>query len=225
MLLRKGPIMFVRPYSSDISCLQSIEMDGEYSRYFNVMPGDIVIDIGANIGSFSVPAAFREPEAHFFAIEPMPENFRLLSDNISINKLTNIKSIFAGISDKKEGLVFYRGKGTWFASGSMYKMDAIDENKKETVQCVTIADIFTDNNLKTCDFLKMDCEGAEYKILFNCPDDIWKKIKKIALEFHNFEEGKNQFDIIKLLEEKGFRAVLPKKYKDKKIGLIFAIKL
>lgn len=220
--LRKGPVFLLRPYSSDISCMQSIVIDGEYFPYFNVMPGDTVIDIGANVGSFSVGAAYREPTARFVAIEPVQKNYELLCKNIELNNLTNVVPINLAVSDKKEKLTIYHGRGSWFASGSFYKIDATRDDDEEEVNCLTLADIFSDYQIDRCDFLKMDCEGSEYKILFGTPDEFWQKIKKIALEFHNFEPDKDQFTIVEFLRSKGYQVVLPKKYERKEIGLIFA---
>ncbi len=224
MSLRNGTIFFVRAYSSDISCLQSITMENEYFPYFNVMPGDTVIDIGANIGSFSVSVAYREPSAKIYAIEPVKNNYNLLCQNIELNHLTNVSPINVAISDKREELTIYHGLGSWFASGSFYKVDATDPHSSEEVSCITLEDIFIENEIGNCDFLKMDCEGAEYKILFSLSDELLRKIKKIAIEFHNFESDNKQHDIVKFLESKQYRVILPRKYQNKEIGLVFAIK-
>lgn len=225
MRLRNGLVFYVRPYSSDISCLQSITMENEYFRYFNVMPGDVVVDIGANIGSFAVPVAYREPTARLVVVEPVEANVSLLKKNIEANNLKNVSVVRAAISDQTETLIIYHGKGAWHASGSLYKIDATNSDHKEEVESLTLGALFVEYNIEVCDFLKMDCEGAEYKILFSLPDDVWKKIKKIALEFHNFEPEKNQFDIVKLLETKGYRTILPKKWEKRAIGNIFAVKI
>ncbi|OGL79701.1 hypothetical protein A3F28_01315 [Candidatus Uhrbacteria bacterium RIFCSPHIGHO2_12_FULL_57_11] len=221
--LRNGPSFFVRPYSSDVSCLQSITRDGEYFRYFNVMPGDTVVDIGANIGSFAVFAAYNEPTSRVIAVEPVQKNFDILRKNIDCNRLANIVAVRGGISDVSGPLIFHHGKGAWFASGSLYRIEATSDSKEE-VPGRTLADLFAEYGIERCDFLKMDCEGAEYKILLGCPDSVWLKIRKIALEFHNFEPGKNQFDLLDLLRSRGFRAIIPRKYERKEIGLIFGVR-
>lgn len=221
--LRKGPTFLVRPYTSDSSCLQSITRDHEYFPYFRVMPGDTVVDIGANIGSFSVYVAHQEPAARVIAVEPVGANVELLRKNVAENKLENVAVVHAAVADHAGELTLYHGKDTWHASGSVFAIDATDQAKKETVPCVTLADLLRSQGVGRIDFLKMDCEGAEYQILFSLPDDIWKHIRKIALEYHNFVPGKSQQDLLTLLAAKGFRAVLPKKYNNKDIGLIFAI--
>ncbi len=222
--LRRGPAYWVRPYTSDAACLQSITRDQEYFPYFNVLPGDTVVDVGANIGSFSVFVAHREPTAKIVCVEPVQANFAILEKNIAENALTNITPVRAAIADHPGTLTIYHGKGTLHASGSAYAIDATDAGDKEEVPSMTLGALLDAHGIGHVDFLKMDCEGAEYDILFSLPDAVWTRIKKVALEYHNFVAGKNQEDLLSLLQQKGFRTVLPKKYQGKAIGLIFALR-
>lgn len=59
----------------------------------------------------------------------------------------------------------------------------------------------------------MDCEGAEFEILYNLPDEYFKKIKKIRLEYHNhLSNEKNNIEyLMKFLEQKGYRVKKSKK--------------
>ena len=49
---------------------------------------------------------------------------------------------------------------------------------------MTIPEILDGNGPKRCDLLKMDCEGAEYDILYHCPSEVLTRIDRIALEVH-----------------------------------------
>lgn len=64
------------------------------------------------------------------------------------------------------------------------------------------------NTLSSVDFLKMDCEGAEYEIIKKTPKNILSKIKFIALEYHLKEQyaclPNSPLELIKKLEEAGF---------------------
>jgi hypothetical protein len=55
---------------------------------------------------------------------------------------------------------------------------------KISVDCLTLEDIFKKHRLKKLDLLKLDCEGAEYEILYETPAEILAKIKEIRLEYH-----------------------------------------
>jgi Ni,Fe-hydrogenase I small subunit len=86
-----------------------------------------------------------------------------------------------------------------------YLLSGID--KPETyveVPTTTLQEIMDSNNLERIDFLKLECEGAESSILHSTPGDYLKRVKKIAMEFHDHLSALNHQDIQKLLEEVGF---------------------
>ena len=65
--------------------------------------------------------------------------------------------------------------------------------------------MFEKNKIEKVDLLKLDCEGAEYDILYSLPKEKFKKINRIALEAHK-REGKtnNALSLKAFLEENGF---------------------
>lgn len=71
-------------------------------------PTDIVVDGGANIGVFSLLAARRA--GLVYAVEPNPNNFDLLSQNLLLNRATNVVPIQAALSDRV-GTAYFRGEG------------------------------------------------------------------------------------------------------------------
>ena len=60
-----------------------------------------------------------------------------------------------------------------------------DKGYRIEVSCTTIQKIFDDNRLEVCDFLKMDCEGAEYEIFYNCPPEYLKRIRHLDLSLQS----------------------------------------
>ncbi|MDP3790211.1 MAG: FkbM family methyltransferase, partial [Candidatus Omnitrophota bacterium] len=78
------------------------------------------------------------------------------------------------------------------------------------IDTVSLSDIFDDNGLSHCDFLKMDCEGAEYEILYNTPLEYLKRIKSISMEYH---DNGDISGLASFLEENGFKVTF-KKNKD-----------
>lgn len=65
----------------------------------------------------------------------------------------------------------------------------VDGKNYIEIECITLKDIFNENHIEKCDILKMDCEGAEFEILYNASEDIFKKVKEIRLEYHNKENN------------------------------------
>lgn len=142
----------------------------------------VVIDIGANIGSFSLLVP---PDKTVLAFEPEPHNYAMLMANIEEN---NRKNIIA-----RQVAVGYPGKTKIMDLQGGSFMDA-DEGTE--VDRISINDIAFDK----CDFFKIDCEGAEYQIFDDMTDKTLKKIKRFAAEFHPFNQEWHQ-ELINRLEK------------------------
>lgn len=173
-------------------------------QYGDVDDNFIVIDIGANIGVYSIFAASTSKKTIVYAYEPMLSSFKLLSENIKNNQLE--KYIFPfplGVAAEREKRKLFFGRGSPFHS--LYS----NEKKKKylEIKCISLKDIFDENRIEQCDLLKMDCEGAEFEILYNTPSEYFKKIKKIRLEYHNQTTDKkcNIKNLIIFLRERGFK--------------------
>ena len=73
------------------------------------------------------------------------------------------------------------------------------------------ADIIEDRGIDRIDFLKLDVEGAEYDILLNCPDEMLTKVRRIVMEYHEFDADKrNHEDLVKRLNSQGFTVTVEK---------------
>lgn len=181
--------------------------------YGSVSDNSIIIDIGANIGVFSIFAAQSE-NTIIYAFEPMADNFDLLKKNIRQNKLENrIFPFNFGLAGKEENRKLYLGESPFhsFLSASDSPFNALygkppESQKYSEITCITLKDVFDRNNIKKCGLLKIDCEGAEFEILYNLPDEYFKRIKEIRMEYHNHKNNeKNTGDSLrKFLEQKGF---------------------
>jgi len=146
-----------------------------YERIFEVEKDDIVVDIGAMIGTFTYSILHKEPE-HCFVVEPNITNFRTLYQNL---KGKQVSFTLGGISNKNT----FEAK--WYDSNMAKGM--------------TFGDFIMNNQLYNVDFLKCDCEGGEYLIFTEDYVDYLKNgVKKIACEFHlnkdNFDTGRPNRD-------------------------------
>src|SRR3989344_1810380 len=166
---------------ADLYMVKSCVIDRQYDYAPGVLSKcGVIIDIGAHIGSFSVYAARQAENSSIFSFEPSPENYFQLNKNIALNRLTNVHSFQKAVAAHSGRAPFYYDRFN-NAAHSIVKetKDFID------VDCTTLKDILLEFKIEYCDFLKVDCEGAEYEILFNTPAEILKRIKRIALEYHN----------------------------------------
>jgi FkbM family methyltransferase len=146
----------------------------------------IIIDIGANAGFFTMLAASKYPNATIFAYEPMRDNYNQLKRNIRLNENTDIKCFQKAVYGYSgEVLINFNTSDTFTTSATVIQHSPVQNDTAGIrVPCISMFDIFAGNNLSYCDLLKLDCEGAEYEILYNCSDKCLARIKQIALEVH-----------------------------------------
>lgn len=138
--------------SDDLNTAISVYQDYIFG---DIRKDDIVIDIGANIGGFSIPAS--KMSDHVYAVEPITTE--QLRKNIVLNK-RNIQIIDAPLGD-----------------GSLVEISWGYCNRK-SVKTMTLSEIKA--ICGGCDFLKIDCEGCEWSIK---PDEL-KGIRRIEMEVH-----------------------------------------
>jgi FkbM family methyltransferase len=147
-----------------------------------------IVDIGANIGSFAVLAALCAPNAQIHAYEPHPKAFSWLSKNL--NDL-NITIFNQAVSDRDGELKFDAREHT--------TLSFLSSSGSIVVNAITPSKIFPE---QTIDFLKVDCEGAEFEIFkdFN----LLKRTKLMAMEYHLTET--NTMDVlIDLIKQGGHK--------------------
>ena len=91
----------------------------------------------------------------------------------------------------------------------------------EEVETVSLANIFNSNKISKCNFLKIDCEGAEYDILFKTPKKILQRIDKISMEYHNLDKKRDNISLMNFLKNNGFVIKGTKKFSNS-TGMIYA---
>jgi FkbM family methyltransferase len=188
---------------------------------FKINRRDVVIDIGANVGLFAACAA-NQTKGKVYCFEPSQKNFAELERHRRINKLDNMILVNKGISDRSESTRLYlHGNNCGAHSVFSAKGDGLDfdEARYEEIECISLKQVFDQYHIERCDFLKIDCEGAEGKILAALPGDYYERITRIALEYH---ANVDVLALAELLDQNGF-SVFIKGY-PAKWGLLFAIR-
>lgn len=155
-----------------------------------------IVDLGANIGAFSIHAVTVARSARVYAYEPMPPFYQLLQENIRLNRKTDSISCFnyavGGKSASRE--LFTAGTSFFFPTLTAPVGDGAVSTR---VQCITLAAILDTNQLARVDLLKMDVEGAEYEILYHTPSDYFARIKEVRMEYHNLDEDRQNVESLK----------------------------
>lgn len=167
-----------------------------YTKYVKINDYDVVIDIGANIGAFTLLAAKSAEAVKVFSYEPMPENYKRLRRNVLQNHLEKNINIFqVAVAKDNFGRKLFIGNAKGHHTTTPNRKNlAFDYTKSSVLEVpsITLMQILNDNNLDKCMFLKMDCEGAEYEILLNTPPQYLHKIDYLALEYHDGPERLEQ---------------------------------
>ncbi len=176
---RNGVKIKIRVNSTDLMAFTHVWLLHEYGRSgFEIRDTDIVIDVGAHIGLFALFSSQFCKNGKIYCFEPVKENFDLLESNLELNNIRNVVAINAAISTNNGIVTMYLDEDE--SGHSMYGTGI----KQIQVKSFSLQDVFDSNKLKKCDFLKIDCEGEEYKIIDSLPTPYFDKINKMCIEYH-----------------------------------------
>lgn len=226
-LIRKNDVIFetktglkikLRVNSTDLMAFTHVWLIQEYSSPgFDIHENDIVLDIGAHIGLFSLFASQFCKTGKIFCFEPIKENYEQLLENIKINNIKNIIPFNCAVSNKTEKIKIYLNDDE-----SGHSMFLKNSNYVE-VDSISIMNIFKNNSIKKCDFLKLDCEGAEYAIIELLSENYLKKIEKTVIEYHMADTHPDLLkNLQNTLKNNSFEVRTRKLFSD--IGFLFALK-
>ena len=198
--LRKGGAFDTFGYGDASWGLYRIWGDCEYGiRPKDIKKYRVVIDIGAHIGLFSVFCGVLNQQCKIFCFEIDKDNFEKLKQNIKNCKVKNVIAFNLAVTDKSGVIDYYPGRdcsefSTTRISFSNNRKPIVDEGLNPVGRCksITLNEIIEQNNIDSIDFLKLDCEGAEFEILYATTEKNLKKIDKIGGEYHEY--GKYRVD-------------------------------
>lgn len=143
--------------------------------------GDVVVDIGAHIGMFAIYTALRFPQIVIHAFEPFPENFELLEQNLDRNGITTVRIHHQGLSG--DGRLLEMVTNTQNSGGSTCHSRTLNHRRCTGIPSTTLDHVFDSLAIDKCKFLKIDCEGSEYEILFSTHS--LSKVEYLSGEFHH----------------------------------------
>jgi FkbM family methyltransferase len=188
-----GILFYIREeYPTDEVVIREIFEEDVYEvDPSRITPGGVVLDIGANIGSFSLFAA--KHMALVYAIEPEPNNLNALRKNVELNNMSDSIVIVPLALGKNKNRVRITNEG----GGSTTKESKLDGS---IVDQVTLDDIFSTYNIKAVDVLKMDVEGSELDIISATSKENMNKCRYITLEF-DVRVGLRMGEIVTKLSE------------------------
>lgn len=176
---RTNKIIKIRRDSTDLMALTHVWLIEEYKRpHFEINPNDIVVDVGAHIGLFTLYASQFCSEGKIYSFEPVKENYELLLENVKSNNLEQVNTFNLAVSNSNSPIKLFINDDE--SGHSMFS----SSSNSMIVNSISLQKFFDDNKITHCNFLKLDCEGAEYEIIKNLPSSYLEKIDKMVIEYH-----------------------------------------
>lgn len=180
---RNGMHICLRPGTSDFLIIREVLVWGDYEPPgFEIDRDFTVVDIGAQIGVFTVMAGRKAISGRVLSFEPHPDNFSLLQSNVSANELHQVKTYNRAVASTEGPLKFYVSS---FNTGGHSIVASGGSQVELIVDAVRLEDILKGENISHIDYLKMDCEGAEVQILRSLASDTLRRISRIVMEIHD----------------------------------------
>ena len=172
--------------------------------------GDVVLDIGAHIGYYTLQFAnLVGPTGKVYAFEPEPKNFELLKKNVQINKHDNVVLIQKIVSDKDGIVEFFISKFDSIGN-KLFKSNGEHETKEYAIkiESTTLDEYFKDSKEKI-DFIKMDIQGGEGKATLGMKN-LLKENKNLKIVQEWWPDGlkqnhTNPEDHLKFLRHIGYK--------------------
>ena len=178
----------------------SIGVTGTYEPHVTQLfrkllrPGMTVLDIGANIGWYTLTAASKiGPEGHVLAFEPEPSSFSLLSKSIKLNLFKNALPVAEAVSDTIEPQTLHLSRTNLGAHSMVSRVGG----ESVTVPSTTLDKVLSRYEIQHVDLLKIDVEGAEPRAIMGGPECL-RKTDHVIMEW-NSKEWENRPDALKMI--------------------------
>ena len=178
-----------RSFAHDRAAFFQVLYTGIYNNLLEyINEGDCVVDLGANIGCFSLLASkIVGKSGQVVAIEPEPANFDRLEQNIKLNHVDNVTTVNRAIWHESGKLKTFNGYGVAGSLDNALNNDALTESSVQ-VETITLDEIYKDQGLACVKALKVDVEGAEASILgYSSSSFAFQNTFAISMEIHSPE--------------------------------------
>jgi FkbM family methyltransferase len=167
-------------------------------RHYPVCPADrTVIDVGANIGIFTLYAAREAPQCRIIAIEPFPDTRTRLQSLLERNRLQDRVTILAcavaasSATASMDSAAQVPSQYRRIYSEDTKAMNSNHRNDVEQtvagipVRTETLDKAFDSAQVRSADLVKLNIHGSEYEVLMSAPPELLERCKKIAVQYHD----------------------------------------
>ena len=185
MPILQGPLRggkWIVAAASHACWLGTYETDATALMSEAIRPGNVFFDLGAHAGYHSLYASkLVGPSGQVWSFEPNPGNAHFIRKHIDLNRAENIKVMEYAVSD-------VNGEST-FDDGVNCFSGHLSENGSRKVRTISIDSEVASGQLPVPDYLKIDVEGAEFKVLSGAIETLRRRRPFVLLETHEWIPG------------------------------------
>lgn len=185
-----------------------IQVEPRNVLYSLIKPGDVVFDVGANIGEVTLNSAKivgLSGEVHSF--EPEPIVFSKISRNLSLNSFSNVNLNNFGLGNVEQQL-YLTAQVENNRGGTRVQPGTIDSDRV----FISTIDIYTQQNrFAEVNLIKIDVEGYELKVLQGATNTIQQHKPTLFIEIDNdnlLDQGDSARDLVSFLEKNGYNSIV-----------------
>jgi FkbM family methyltransferase len=222
--LRASDLCFQVRNKMDVWSIKETFLDRFYERFgVPIEDGWRIIDIGGGIGDYTIFAAYAYPHNRVIAFEPFRNSFELLQLNLKLNQIKNVELFPEAISGS-DGVLYLELEDDALQIKSVGTIESNADGKYQKIKAISLENAISRSGIERCDLLKLDCEGAEYDILFNAPPEIFHKISRIIMEYHDGVVKYDHTALADFLRKKGYTVRTQKNFVHDNLGYLSAVK-
>jgi FkbM family methyltransferase len=186
LALRNGVRVTCRPGTSDWTIVHELSA-GSYSsalRYLSARSGPgLVLDLGGNIGCFSLVCAALNANVRVVAYEPEPSNLSTFRENLALNP-----GLAERIAVHPSAVAGLDGRASLNVAPNLAGTNIIPEHRGSSTDRLDVAvasfSRIVSEHVGVFHLVKMDIEGSEFSIVESTPPALWARIPAIAMEIH-----------------------------------------
>lgn len=179
-----------------------------YEKYHKIRKEDIIIDVGAHVGIFTLKASRKATNGLVVSVEPNPRNYKLLVENIRRNKLKNVVALKTALSNYNGVARLYTNDPMVQSSVSHSIVKQVSERYVE-IPVKKLDTIVEGLQLDKVDMIKIDAEGAELEILHGSQNTLKKNNVHLAIAtYHVRAQATETDEVSKYLRSIGFMTVI-----------------
>jgi FkbM family methyltransferase len=165
-------------------------------------PDSVFIDVGANLGIYSLLASEIINHGRIYAIEPSQRDYERLVDHINLNKRDNIIPINKACSDKQRLLCLHIADNSFSGENSVNYLPKVKQPTTEVIHAEPLDMILGNLHVNRVDMIKIDVEGYEYNVLLGAQETLQKYRPALLIE-------RPDTDVLKYLEQQNYSFCQP----------------